>query len=121
MPTPAGRPRWARTWLLATGALLALHFGQEMVELTLNGVGPAEPVAANGALLVLPLAALAALFVALGLRGAAPRAVHRRRPCSAPAPRARAARLARPRFRRCAPRPRRSRCTSPSALRRLAA
>jgi hypothetical protein len=58
-----------RTWLLATGALLALHFGQELVELTLEGA-PLGALAAHGALLVLPLAALAGLFVALGLRGA---------------------------------------------------
>jgi hypothetical protein len=59
----------SRTWPLATGALLALHFGQETVELTLNGA-PLGALAANGALLVLPLAAVAGLVVALALRGA---------------------------------------------------
>src|SRR4051795_7600932 len=58
-----------RTWLLASGALLALHFGQELLELTIEGA-PLSALAANGALLALPLAALAGLFVALGLRGA---------------------------------------------------
>jgi hypothetical protein len=58
-----------RTWLLATGALLALHFGQELVELTMEGA-LLGALAANGALLVLPLAALAGLIVALGVRGA---------------------------------------------------
>ncbi len=110
-------PSLARTWLLATGALLALHFGQEMVELTLNGAGLGA-VTANGALLVLPLAAAAGLIVALGLRTA------RRALCTAAArarrPRARACPLSArsPPSRRCAPRRRRSRCTSPSALRR---
>jgi hypothetical protein len=78
-----------RTWLLATGALLALHFGQELVELALEGA-PLSALAANGALLVLPLAALAGLFVALGLRGAryalASAAAHARRPRRGPAP-----------------------------------
>jgi hypothetical protein len=78
-----------RTWLLATGALLALHFGQELVELTLEGA-PLSALAAHGALLVLPLAALAGLFVALGLRGArhalATAAARARRPHRGPAP-----------------------------------
>src|SRR4051812_22429270 len=47
-----------RSWLLATGALLALHFGQEAAELTLNG-GPLISLTGHGAVLVLPLAALA--------------------------------------------------------------
>ena len=115
----SGRPAsLGRTWLLATGALLALHFGQEMVELTLNGAGLAA-VTANGALVVLPLAAVAGLMVALGLRTArralSTAAAGARRPRRGPAPSPRAS----PRFRRCAPRPRPSRCTSPSALRRL--
>ena len=64
------RPQsFARSWLLATCALLALHFGQELVELTLDGAGPAA-LGANGALLALPLAALAGLLVAFGLRAA---------------------------------------------------
>ena len=78
-----------RTWLLATGALLALHFGQETVELTLNGVGLAA-VTANGALVVLPLAAGAGLMVALGLRTArralSTAAAGARRPRRGPAP-----------------------------------
>src|SRR3954464_2651831 len=42
---------FARSWLLATGALLALHFGQEAAELTLNHA-PLASLVANGAFLV---------------------------------------------------------------------
>lgn len=84
-----GQASLPRTWVLATGALLALHFGQEMVELTLNGV-PLHAAASHGALLVLPLATLGGLVVALGLRGArralSTAAARARRPRRGPAP-----------------------------------
>lgn len=88
--TDRGRPvSLTRCWLLATGALLALHFGQEAAELTLNGA-PLTALAAHGAVLVLPLAAVAGLVVALGLRGArrvlSTAAARARRPRRGPAP-----------------------------------
>jgi hypothetical protein len=60
-----------RTWLLATGTLLALHLGQEAVEAVLagRGYGPGAMVA-DGGLLVAPLAAFFGALVVLGLRGA---------------------------------------------------
>jgi hypothetical protein len=78
-----------RTWLLATGALVALHFGQEFVEHAIEGA-PLSELAAHGALLVPPLAAVAGLLVALGLRGArralATAAARARTPRRGPAP-----------------------------------
>lgn len=60
---------FSRAWILATGSLLALHLGQELLEATLSGTGPAALVA-NGAVLVAPLAVVFGALVALGLRGA---------------------------------------------------
>ena len=78
-----------RTWVLATGTLLALHFGQELVELIVSGA-PLASLAAEGAPLVLPLAALGGLLVALGLCGArralVSGAARARRPRRGPAP-----------------------------------
>ena len=86
----AGRPAsLRRTWVLATGTLLALHFGQELVELIVSGA-PLASLAADGAPLVLPLAALGGLLVALGLCGARRAlfiaAARTRRPRRGPAP-----------------------------------
>ncbi|MDQ3720751.1 MAG: hypothetical protein M3350_08240, partial [Actinomycetota bacterium] len=59
----------ARTWMLATGALLALHFGQELLEAAVTGRG-AVSLDGGSASLVALLAALLGGLVALGLRGA---------------------------------------------------
>jgi len=68
--SPGERPvSFSRAWILATGALLALHLGQELLEATLSKTGPAA-IVANGALLVAPLAVVFGALVALGLRGA---------------------------------------------------
>lgn len=68
--SPGERPfSFSRAWVLGTGALLALHLGQELLEATLSATGPGALVA-NGALLVAPLAVVLGALVALGLRGA---------------------------------------------------
>lgn len=80
----------ARAWMLATGALLALHFGQELLEAVLSGRSAASLGA--GASLVAPLGAVLGGLVALGLRGAgravaaAARSAHARRRPLGPAP-----------------------------------
>ncbi len=58
-----------RVWALAFGALIALHVGQEVLESALSGAGTTA-MAANGAVLVVPLAALFGGLVALAARGA---------------------------------------------------
>lgn len=95
---------FVRVWALATGALLGLHLGQELVESALSGSahGPLA-LLADGGLLAPALAAALGALVALGL-GSAERALaqaaragrHRRRTgCPASEP-LRPAFLARP-------------------------
>jgi hypothetical protein len=82
-------PRRGLTWAAASGALLAVHVGQEGLERLLAGGGPVDA----GALVVLPLCALAGAVVAAAVRraerllatAAAPARVPRPARLSAPA------------------------------------